>query len=377
MRVLHVVGARPNYMKVAPIMREMARFPDFFEQWLVHTGQHYDALMSEVFFGELDLPEPDLNLEVGSGSHAWQTAQVMLRFEPVLQEYRPDWVFVVGDVNSTLACSLVCSKLGVKVAHVEAGLRSFDRSMPEEINRLLTDQIADLLFTPSVDGNQNLLREGIPEEKICLVGNVMIDTLVHLLPKAETRWEGLRRRFRLDRYVLVTLHRPSNVDEEGPLKEILTALGEIGKEVTVLFPVHPRTRRRIEDFRLVPPGEGVRLLEPLGYLDFLALQANASLVLTDSGGIQEETTYLQVPCLTARPNTERPVTITSGTNQLVESRYSALVSAMRERLERGASNQPLPPLWDGRAAERIVRRMKELEINRPGGSPGVNHVPGW
>jgi UDP-N-acetylglucosamine 2-epimerase (non-hydrolysing) len=360
LRILHVVGARPNYMKVAPIMREMARFPDFFEQRLVHTGQHYDSLMSDVFFDELDLPEPDLNLGVGSGSHAWQTAQVMLRFEPVLQEYQPDWVFVVGDVNSTLACSLVCSKLGVQIAHVEAGLRSFDRTMPEEINRLLTDQIADLLFTPSPDGDQNLAREGVPEGKICLVGNVMIDTLVRLLPKAETRWDGLRRKYGLDRYVLVTLHRPSNVDEEAPIKEIMTALGEIGREITVLFPVHPRTRQRIMDFQLVPSGEGVRLLEPFGYLDFLALQANAKLVLTDSGGIQEETTFLQVPCLTARPNTERPITITSGTNQLVESKYTPLVSAMRERLEHSFSTPTMPPLWDGRAAERIVRKMKEL-----------------
>lgn len=360
MRILHVVGARPNYMKVAPIMREMARFPGEFEQMLVHTGQHYDPLMSDVFFGELDVPEPDLNLNVGSGSHAWQTAQVMLRFEPVVQEYKPDWVFVVGDVNSTLACSLVCSKLGVQVAHVEAGLRSFDRTMPEEINRLLTDQVADLLFTPSRDGDRNLIKEGIPEEKICFVGNVMIDTLVHLLPKAESRWEDLRRRYSLDRYVLVTLHRPSNVDEETPLKEILAALTEVGREVKILFPVHPRTRMRIIDFDLFPPVDAVQLLEPLGYLDFLALQANASLVLTDSGGIQEETTYLQVPCLTARPNTERPVTLTNGTNQLVESKYQALVSAMLRTLDRKPAARNQPPLWDGRAAERIVRKLKSL-----------------
>jgi len=360
MRVLHVVGARPNYMKVAPIMREMARFPDIFEQRLVHTGQHYDPLMSDVFFDELELPRPDLNLEVGSGSHAWQTAQVILRFEPVVQEYQPDWVFVVGDVNSTLGCSLVCSKLGVQVAHVEAGLRSFDRTMPEEINRLLTDQIADLLFTPSQDGDKNLVREGIPEGKICFVGNVMIDTLVLLLPKTEARWDDLRRQYGLDRYVLVTLHRPSNVDEEAPLREIMAALSEIGTEIPVLFPVHPRTRQRITHFRLVPPEGGVRLLEPLGYLDFLTLQANASLVLTDSGGIQEETTYLQIPCLTARPNTERPITITSGTNQLVESKYQALVSLMRARLTSSPTTTTLPPLWDGHAAERIVHKMKEL-----------------
>lgn len=347
-------------MKVAPVMREMARFPEEFEQILVHTGQHYDPLMSAVFFGELDLPEPDLNLEVGSGSHAWQTAQVMLRFEPVVNEYKPDWIFVVGDVNSTLACSLVCSKVGVKVAHIEAGLRSFDRSMPEEINRQLTDQIADLLFTPSQDGDQNLLNEGVAQEKIFFVGNVMIDTLVRLLPKAETRWNHLRRKYSLDRYILVTLHRPSNVDEATPLQEIMAALAEIGKELTVLFPVHPRTRQKIEDFQLFPPEKAVKLLEPLGYLDFLALQAHASLVLTDSGGIQEETTFLRVPCLTARPNTERPITLTYGTNQLVESRYQALVSAIRTSLDREAPAANLPPLWDGRAAERIVNKMKTL-----------------
>jgi UDP-N-acetylglucosamine 2-epimerase (non-hydrolysing) len=360
MRVLHVVGARPNYMKVAPVMREMAREPDLFEQRLVHTGQHYDSLMSDVFFDELELPRPDLNLEVGSGTHAWQTAQVMLRFEPVVEAFQPDWVFVVGDVNSTLACSLVCSKLGVKVAHVEAGLRSFDRSMPEEINRLLTDQIADVLFTPSPDGNQNLIREGISEEKTFFVGNVMIDTLVHLLPKANGRWPELCSQYDLDRFVLVTLHRPSNVDEEGPLAEIMAALEEIGGEIPILFPVHPRTRKRIQEFRLIPPGGGVKLIDPLGYLDFLSLEAHANLVLTDSGGIQEETTYLKVPCLTARPNTERPSTITSGTNQLVESKHQALTKAMRDRLNDRENQSSVPHLGDGRTAERIVQVIKEL-----------------
>jgi UDP-N-acetylglucosamine 2-epimerase (non-hydrolysing) len=338
----------------------MARFPAEFEQILVHTGQHYDPLMSEVFFGELDLPEPELNLEVGSGSHAWQTAQVMLRFEPVVNDYKPDWVFVVGDVNSTLACSLVCSKLAVKVAHVEAGLRSFDRSMPEEINRQLTDHIADLLFTPSPDGDQNLVNEGISHEKICFVGNVMIDTLVRLLPNAELRWDKLRRKYGIDRYMLVTLHRPSNVDEPASLKEIVAALRQIGKEITILFPVHPRTRDKIAEYQLSPPGEEVRFLEPLGYLDFLALQAHASLVLTDSGGIQEETTFLHVPCLTARPNTERPVTLTHGTNRLVESNYPALVTAIRAALDGGPTTANIPPLWDGRAAERIVKKMRSI-----------------
>ena len=349
-----VVGARPNFMKVAPIMREMARYPDAFEQRLVHTGQHYDPLMSAVFFEELEIPRPDVNLEVGSGSHSWQTAQVMLRFEPVLSQYQPDWVIVVGDVNSTLACSLVCSKLGVRVAHVEAGLRSFDRSMPEEINRLLTDQIADLLFTHSQDGNQNLSNEGIAAEKIHLVGNVMIDTLVQLLPKAQARWPALEARFNLQNYVLVTLHRPSNVDSADTLAEIMTALGEISRQVTVLFPVHPRTRQRIREFNLVASAGNVCLLDPVGYLDFLALEAHADLVLTDSGGVQEETTYLGVPCLTARRNTERPVTISAGTNQLVESNSLSLISALRARLAAGNGLRNIPPFWDGHAAERIV-----------------------
>ena len=261
MRIMPVVGARPNFMKVAPVMREMARYPDAFEQRLVHTGQHYDPLMSAVFFEELEIPRPDVNLDVGSGSHSWQTAQVMLRFEPVLSQYQPDWVIVVGDVNSTLACSLVCSKVGVRVAHVEAGLRSFDRSMPEEINRLLTDQIADLLFTPSQDGNQNLSNEGIAAEKIHFVGNVMIDTLVYLLPKAQARWPGLEARFNLQNYILVTLHRPSNVDSADTLAEIISALGEISRQVTVLFPVHPRTRQRIREFNLDASAGNVCLLE--------------------------------------------------------------------------------------------------------------------
>jgi UDP-N-acetylglucosamine 2-epimerase (non-hydrolysing) len=350
-----VVGARPNFMKVAPVMHEMAKYPQEFEQILVHTGQHYDTLMSRVFFEELGLPRPDVNLEVGSGSYTWQTAQVMLRLEPVFQKISPDWVVVVGDVNSTLACALVCGKMGIRVAHVEAGLRSYDRSMPEEINRLLTDQISDLLFTPSGDADENLLREGVVEEKIHLVGNVMIDTLVRLLPKAQAQWPGLRERFGLQRFLLVTLHRPSNVDEKKGLKEILEALSEVANEIPVLFPVHPRTRQRIHDFGLQEAAGGVRLLEPFGYLDFLALQAHADLVLTDSGGIQEETTYLGVPCLTARPNTERPVTILSGTNQLVGSNRQALVEAMRSRLSVGRGPRKVPPLWDGHTAKRIVQ----------------------
>jgi UDP-N-acetylglucosamine 2-epimerase (non-hydrolysing) len=356
-RILFVVGARPNFMKVAPIIREMRKMPRDFDPVLVHTGQHYDANMSQVFFDELGLPRPDVNLEVGSGSNSWQTAQIMLRFEPVVLDYKPDWVVVVGDVNSTLACALVSSKVGARVAHVEAGLRSFDLTMPEEINRLLTDQIADLLFTPSPDANENLLREGIREEKIRLVGNVMIDTLVRLLPKARERWPGLIERFGLERYVLVTLHRPSNVDDSKTLSEIMAALTELSQKTPVLFPVHPRTHQRIAESGLKPATRNLQLIEPLGYLDFLALEARADLVLTDSGGVQEETTYLGVPCLTARPNTERPVTVTSGTNRLVESKQQALVAAAFAALNGNWKQGSVPELWDGMAAQRIVQAM--------------------
>lgn len=356
-RIMHVVGARPNFMKMAPLLHVMARYPDQFEQTIVHTGQHYDANMSDIFFTELGLPAPDVNLEVGSGSHAQQTAQVMQRFETVLLEYKPDWVFVPGDVNSTLACALVSAKLGVKVAHVEAGLRSFDRTMPEEINRVLTDQISDLLFTPSEDGNENLKREGIADEKVYLVGNVMIDSLVRLLPKAAERWPILQKQFDLEQYVLVTLHRPSNVDDIPTLHELMAALGEIAVNIKVLFPVHPRTRKRILDHQIPFDQNQVQLVEPLGYLDFLALQTHARLVLTDSGGVQEETTYLGVPCLTARPNTERPVTITHGSNRLVQSTRVDLVAAANASLSTYPivdSTSRRPPLWDGRTAERIV-----------------------
>ena len=362
MRVLHVVGARPNFMKVAPIMREMARYPDEFEQLLVHTGQHYDDSMSKVFFEDLELSRPDVNLGVGSGSHAWQTAQVMLRFEPILLDHKPDWAIVVGDVNSTLACALVCSKLGVRVAHVEAGLRSFDRTMPEEINRLLTDQIADLLFTPSRDGNENLLSEGVAPKKIHFVGNVMIDTLTRLLPRVAERTTLTDLGLRPQGYVLVTLHRPLNVDDPTTLTEILTALVKISHELPVIFPVHPRTHQRITDLNPKLDTCNLRLVSPLGYLDFLALEKDAALVLTDSGGVQEETTYLGVPCLTARPNTERPVTITHGTNSLVQSERQALVKAAMTCLNwdnRRAMGDKRPELWDGQASGRIVRILRE------------------
>ena len=350
MKILHVVGARPNFIKAAPVVEALARYSRV-EQIFVHTGQHYDAAMSGVFFQELGMPRPDVNLEVGSGSHAQQTSAIMGRFESVVLDHKPDLVVVYGDVNSTVAAALVCAKLLVPVAHVEAGLRSFDRTMPEEINRLLTDQIADLLFTPSADGNENLLREGIEPKKIHLVGNVMIDSLVKLLPKARRpAIDGLSAH-----YALVTLHRPSNVDDPQVLMEILDALNDIGKDLPVVFPVHPRTRQRSTELGLTSHcNGGVRFLEPLSYLEFLWALQRASVVITDSGGIQEETTFLGIPCLTLRENTERPVTVTLGTNLLIGRDMKWLRLGVRRILAGEKKAGTVPPLWDGHAAERIA-----------------------
>jgi UDP-N-acetylglucosamine 2-epimerase (non-hydrolysing) len=356
LNVMHVVGARPNFMKIAPIMRAMASQPEKFRQLLIHTGQHYDKNMSDVFFEDLEIPEPDFNLEVGSGSQAWQVAQLMLRFEPILLKHHPDWVVVVGDVNSTIACALVSAKLGIKVAHVEAGLRSFDRSMPEEINRLLTDQISTLLLTPSEDGNENLLKEGVDQRRIVLVGNVMIDSLVRALPAAEKRQPHLAQEIGVERYVLATLHRPSNVDDEGRLCELIGVLNRIANDIPVVFPAHPRTRQRLAGMR-IDRQNNIKFIEPRSYVDFLALQKGAALVMTDSGGVQEETTYLGVPCLTLRPNTERPVTITTGTNRLVrpgEDIYKAATQVLSRQHEHAMKS---PLFWDGNAAERIVHAI--------------------
>lgn len=354
MHILHVVGARPNFIKTAPVVAALSAHG--VTQTIVHTGQHYDARMSGVFFKELGIPEPDVNLEVGSGSHAVQTAQIMQRFEPVVLERKPDMVLVYGDVNSTVAAALVCAKLLIPVAHVEAGLRSGDRSMPEEINRLLTDQLADLLFTPSTDGDDNLLREGIPPEKIKLVGNVMIDTLIRLLPQAERRWPQLETKFPPGHFALVTLHRPSNVDDPGQLSSLLRALGRIGRDMSVLFPVHPRTRQSIADGGLEVP-QTIRLMEPQGYLDFLALQSHAVAIITDSGGIQEETTFLGVPCLTLRDSTERPITVTLGTNILIGGDLERLQAELRRILAGQGKQGQRPPLWDGHASERIAEEL--------------------
>jgi UDP-N-acetylglucosamine 2-epimerase (non-hydrolysing) len=342
-------------MKIAPLVAEMRRRPGI-EPQLVHTGQHYDERMSRSFFGDLGIPEPDVNLEVGSGSHAVQTAEVMKRFEPVCLERRPDWVVVVGDVNSTLACALVAAKLEIKVAHVEAGLRSFDRTMPEELNRVLTDAISDLLLVSEPSGVENLRREGVDDRKVHLVGNVMIDTLLHNRKRADEsrilQTLGLRAR----QYAVLTLHRPANVDRPETFAQILTALERIARDMPIVFPVHPRSRKNITKMGLdvrMSAAANMKLIEPLGYLDFLKLTADSGLVLTDSGGIQEETTILGVPCLTLRENTERPVTITQGTNRLAGSSTFGILQAY-DTVRKNPPAGRRPDLWDGKAAHRIV-----------------------
>jgi UDP-N-acetylglucosamine 2-epimerase (non-hydrolysing) len=354
MRIISVVGARPNFMKIAPLVAECARVPGI-SHLLVHTGQHYDPGMSEVFFRDLSIPAPDIDLGVGSASHAVQTAQIMIEFEKVCARESPDLVIVVGDVNSTMAATLVAAKLNIPVAHVEAGLRSFDRAMPEEINRVVTDQLADYLFTTSREADENLKREGVNPERIHFVGNVMIDTLL----KHRERADGLNVASRLgiegDAYALMTLHRPSNVDNRATLQDILTAVQDISTSLPVIFPIHPRTSQRIREFELDSMVHGkVQLTEPLGYLEFLNLMARARLVLTDSGGLQEETTILGVPCLTIRENTERPVTISEGSNELVGTDPDR-IRAAAERILSGKWKTPrVPEFWDGKAAERIV-----------------------
>lgn len=362
MKVVNIVGARPNLMKIAPLMDVMVRTPGI-EPILVHTGQHYDERMSDLFFRELGIPAPDHYLGVGSGTHAQQTAQVMVRLEPLFEELRPDLVLVVGDVNSTVAAALVASKLGIRLAHVEAGLRSFDRSMPEEVNRVVTDALSDLLFTTERSAEENLRREGIAEEKIHFVGNVMIDTLLRHRERAEAL--GVPARFGLapGEYAVVTLHRPSNVDAPDALARMVDVMVAVQERLPVVFPVHPRTRSRLAEAGLLTRLEAlpdVRLTEPLGYLEFLGLMAGARLVLTDSGGVQEETTILGVPCLTVRENTERPVTITHGTNRLVGTEPARIIAAVDETLAAPRPDGRRPELWDGRAAERIVGVLASL-----------------
>ena len=350
--VLHVVGARPNFVKAAPVLAAIKERG--IRQTLVHTGQHYDRNMSDIFFTQLAIPDPDVNLGVGSGSHAAQTAEIIRQFEPIVLGYKPDIVLVYGDVNSTVAAALVCSKLLIPVGHVEAGLRSFDRTMPEEINRIVTDRLSDVLFTPSEDGDANLLREGVPPNKIYRVGNVMIDSLVKLLPMAEkfpmNTWP--------ERFALVTLHRPSNVDNNENLRRILDSFLEVRERLEIIFPVHPRTRKRIMEFGI--DVSKLCLLEPMPYIEFLSLQTRAAVVITDSGGMQEETTYLGVPCLTLRENTERPITVTIGTNKLVKEGSSSLTYELKNLLEGKGKKGSVPPLWDGHAGNRIADVLVQL-----------------
>jgi len=357
MKIICVCGARPNFMKIAPIMRSFEKRPAI-ETLLVHTGQHFDRNMSELFFTELGIPEPDVNLEVGSGSHAVQTAEIMKRFEPIVLNYKPDFVLVVGDVNSTIACGLVAVKLGVRLVHVEAGLRSFDRSMPEEINRILTDSISDLLFVTEQSGIDNLLREGIAPEKMHLVGNVMIDTLLANQAKAEESSILQKLELTEKKYAVATLHRQGNVDDERSLRAILGAFAEIQRDIPVVFPMHPRTRKNIATKGLGDIINGCRdfrVVEPLGYLDFLKLISNAALVLTDSGGLQEETTVSGVPCMTLRENTERPITCSQGTNRLVHVEKGEIMRIFAEIRDSGFETAGgVPEYWDGLAAERIA-----------------------
>jgi len=361
MKILNVVGARPNLVKMAPLLREMSRYPGI-ESVLVHTGQHYDESLSDVFFRQMGIREPDVNLEVGSGSHAWQTAEILKRVEPILLEYRPDLVLVVGDVNSTIAVSLAAVKLGISVAHVESGLRSFDRTMPEEINRVLTDALANYLFVTEEDAVGNLLREGRPRECIHLVGNVMIDALQYFLPLAQksrlgeelglTNGDGFRP------FAVLTLHRPSNVDSPEKLASLLNVIEEVGERVPIIFPVHPRTQTMIANLGREKYSH-LKLIPPVGYLDFLGLLSRAKFVLTDSGGIQEETTVLGVPCLTLRENTERPVTVVQGTNEIVGLDPTKIRAAVDAVFAGKWKTGSLPQLWDGHASERIVEILRK------------------
>ena len=369
MKLILVAGARPNFMKIAPLVRAIKRHNEITDHTdtridflLVHTGQHYDIQMSEVFFRDLGLPKPDINLEVGSASHAAQTAKIMTGFEEVCLAEKPDWIVVVGDVNSTMACTLVAAKLGIKVAHVEAGLRSFDRSMPEEINRLVTDALADLLLTPSVDADENLIREGIPREKIQCVGNVMIDTLIDNLDQARQMRATERFGLKEDKYVFVTLHRPSNVDNEKSLTSIMEILSGLSKRMDVIFPVHPRTRKQMVSFGILETARQFpRLIitDPMNYLDTICLVEKAKFVITDSGGLQEETTYLKIPCLTVRPNTERPITITQGSNKLTS--IKELSTDIEHILLNGCSQRSkIPELWDGNTGKRIINKIMKF-----------------
>ncbi|MBC8384146.1 MAG: UDP-N-acetylglucosamine 2-epimerase (non-hydrolyzing) [Candidatus Cloacimonetes bacterium] len=363
MKKIHlVVGARPNFMKMSPLYKEFAKFPGKFDVKLIHTGQHYDEKMSRFFFDDLQMPVPDEYLEVGSGTHGEQTARIIERYEKVLFEDKPDLVIVAGDVNSTVACALDAVKLHIPVAHLEAGLRSFDREMPEEINRLMTDVVSDYLLTPSPDGDEHLIDEGISKDKIFFVGNIMIDSLVMFKEKAKKSEILKTHQLEQGNYVLITLHRPSNVDEKEGLLTILNAFEEISKSIKLVFPIHPRSKKQISIFGLdekVSRMKNLLLLDPVGYYDFLKLQMDAKFILTDSGGIQEETTYFGIPCLTLRPNTERPITITEGTNKLVKLETAEIITEANLILNGKTKKGKIPKFWDGKTAERIVRIFRE------------------
>jgi len=366
MKIVHVVGARPNFMKIAPVMKAIEA-AGFAEQRLVHTGQHYDTSMSDVFFTDLGLPRPDIFLGVGSGSHAEQTAKVLVGFEKVCLEEKPDLVVVAGDVNSTLAAALVAAKLLIPVAHVEAGLRSRDMTMPEEVNRILVDRISDLLLTPSPDGDENLLAEGTPKERIHLVGNVMIDSLFSHLEHARGLQVPEKMGLPPGGYAVLTLHRASNVDDRSILEGLLGAIERIQQQLPLVFPIHPRTRKQIDAFGFggrVEAMKNVKLCEPLGYLEFLGLTSQAKLVLTDSGGLQEETTALGIPCLTLRENTERPVTVTEGTNTVVGTDPATIVREAEAALAGKGKAGRTPKLWDGKAGERIAEVIRRFAAQR-------------
>jgi len=362
MKILSVVGARPNFMKVAPLHRALVASGQF-ESRIVHTGQHYDEKMSEVFFRQLELPQPDIYLGVGSGTHAEQTARVMTGFEKVLLEEKPGLVVVVGDVNSTLACSIVAAKCWVPLAHVEAGLRSHDRRMPEEINRIVTDRLSDYLFVTEQSGLDNLGKEGVPPERMFLVGNVMIDSLVRFRAKASQ--SSVLEELQVDGqpYGLMTLHRPSNVDDADTLGELVRMVEAVNRRLRVIFPMHPRTRKQLEVFGLLGTLQGLpnlTITKPLGYLEFLRLMESAKVVVTDSGGVQEETTFLRIPCLTLRENTERPITVTAGTNELLPVDTARVMERLGRILEGPPQHGQVPPLWDGNAATRIVKRLATI-----------------
>jgi len=359
-KIISIVGARPNFIKIAPFYKVFIKYNSQVNHLICHTGQHFDKQMSKIFFDELELPVPDFYLGVGGGTHAGQTARIMTEFEKVLLSEKPDLIIVPGDVNSTMACSIVASKMGVRIAHVESGLRSFDRSMPEEINRIVTDVLADFLFVSEPSGLKNLKKEGIPDSKVFFVGNIMIDSLLHYLPRINKSDIINEKKLKKSEYALVTFHRPGNVDTIDGLKKLVNFLNTLADKIQIVFPVHPRTRLNFEAFNLLKYLKNEILLsEPIGYIDFLALTQNAKMVITDSGGIQEETTWLGIPCITVRNNTERPVTVTKGTNYLAGTDYQKVLEYVDNILAGKAKKGKIPELWDGNTASRIVQILMD------------------